>query len=453
MDMLDEIEDDEEPEGPSSPGWSPDGSTHRSKRIHLKNLETVRTFLGKGRQHQFSVIRPAVYGDLLALALKAYIEKAGWQTVKVIGYASEAPDYDRVETDYDKQEDVLCRGYLLLQKDDDRVVVSVRLYRGTPFPANVVITGRRKKTVRRFAECLHEMADGRKMYQGKNIELGATISFLGPTGKSWEDLALDPELKDEIRVNTVEFLARTEELAKYGIIPRRGVILSGEPGTGKTLVSKVIMSQSPGITCILAWTAILTSSEYIRDLYQVARDLMPSIVFLEDIDLIGENRRRLKGTALPTLLAQLDGIAETCNGVVTVATTNFIDDIDDALKKRPARFDRIIELPLPNAEQRRQYASLLSRRIPMDQDVQEYLARKTEGLTPAQIQEVAQSLVIEHKHSPLCTAQGRCTFTLGDVDRVLELVRHDKKNGNLGFARAISGGNHVLSGAHILNSQ
>ncbi|MBM3149913.1 MAG: ATP-binding protein, partial [Chloroflexi bacterium] len=420
-----EIEDLEECEDAEDTDWTTEVVEGRKNYIRNVNQRAVKTFLSRGRQHQVSLVLPPMYGEMLALALQRHIKGAGWQVTKAIGHSSHAPCYTTVSADYDKHEDVACKGYLMLTRDKERVVASIDVIRIDTFPANLVITGNRKKTVEEFAKGVNDLADSRKMYQGKKIELKGGISFVSPTGKSWDDLALSPELKEQIRTNTVDFLARREELAKYSILPRRGVMLAGEPGTGKTLVLKIIMSQSPGVTCILASAARLVSSQYIYDLYFVARDLRPSIVFLEDIDLIGEDRRKYKGQALPTLLAQLDGLAEVCTEVVTVATTNFIEDIDDALKKRPSRFDRIIELSLPDLEQRRRYVELLSRRIPMDEDVRECLARKAEGMTPAQIQEAAQSLVIEHKHSPLCAAQGCCAFGRDDVDRVVEIVKHD----------------------------
>ena len=109
--------------------------------------------------------------------------------------------------------------------------------------------------------------------------------------------------------------------------------------TGKTLIAKIPMNQSSGITCIVADEELLTEREYIRNLYELAQDLKPSIVFIENIELVGEDRRYGISRSLFSLLSSLDGIRE-CDGVVTVATTNSIETIDRALKERPSRFDR-----------------------------------------------------------------------------------------------------------------
>jgi cell division protease FtsH len=426
-DLEDMDEDDEE--------MLPD-FVRRSRHIRKRNLETIRTFLGKGRQQQASVIRPRYYGDLLAWAVKHYIENENWKTVKVIGRDAEVPDYTTVDTDYDKKENVLSTGYMLLKKVDSRAVLSLK--RDYHCSASAVIMSNRKKVVRDFEMGVSELAQGKNLYLGKKIQFGGNIRFLKLLGKTWDDLALDQALKAEIKTNTVDFLNRKEELAKYGIPPRRGVMLAGEPGTGKTLIGKIIMNRSPGITCVSAMTGNLVYVTYIQDLYALARDLKPSIVFLEDIDLIGESRRRMKGPALPALLAELDGIEE-CTEVVTIASTNFLESIDDALRKRPSRFDRIIQLPLPSLEQRRGFVRYLARKIPIPEDVQEHMAYRTEHLTPAQIQEVAYSLVIEHKHNPHCDETGCCRFDIEEVDNALS--KTNKKNKELGFRKVGNNGN------------
>jgi len=429
-------------------------SEEMAKRRYRRNQQTIRDFLGAGKQEQQSVVTASYYSDLLALTLKRHVDTAGWKTVKVLAIGSEGPHYGTVSTGDGQSEDVLCHGCLLLTRGDDRVVASLRTYQEGPFDANLLVIGSQMQTVKEFIDELSALFSGRGMYQGKKIELGRTIKFLDLAGKGWDDLALSAALKDQVRINTVDFLARSQELASYGIQPRRGIILAGEPGTGKTLIGKIIMNQSPGVTCILAKPSYLAFSEYIYNLYQLARDLKPTIVFLEDIDLIGEDRRRLKGPALPTLLAQLDGMAEVCTEVVTVATTNFLEDIDDALKKRPSRFDRIIRLPLPDLEQRRAYVGYLSKRIPMCDDIRDYMARKTEGLTPAQIQEVAHSLVIEHSHRPFCGEGEKCTFAREDVDSVIELIG-GSRNGHIGFPAVgrTMDDSPVVGTSRILNTQ
>jgi len=139
---------------------------------------------------------------------------------------------------------------------------------------------------------------------------------------------------------------------------------------------------------------------------------------------------------LPTAL--LDGIEE-CRDIVTVASTNFVEVIDKALTERPSRFDRIIQLPPPSLEQRRDLIRCLSQRIPMDENIQDYLARRSEHYTPAQVQEAAYSLVIDRGHSFDCDEPGDHDFTMTDVDNVLAKI--NKRNRELGFKRLGNNGN------------
>jgi hypothetical protein len=126
-------------------------------------------------------------------------------------------------------------------------------------------------------------------------------------------------------------------------------------------------------------------------------DLSPCIVFIEDIDLIGQARQEFgyqRGNALLSLLAVLDGIEEKSE-IVTVATTNCLYMFDKALSQRPSRFDRVIKLSRPKMPQRRELMGRLCRKIPLDEETQAHTASHSEGCTPAQLQEIVHSLVIK----------------------------------------------------------
>ena len=416
-----------------------------SENGQKRNIETIARFLGKEKQALVPLSFPRYYRELLAWALAHYIENKGWEITDVLGHRGRMPRYADVNTDYDRYENLLCDGYLLLQKEDSRIVVSIKTSSRQP-PSLVIVSHGQKEGVD-FAEGVQKFVTGNNPYKGKKLKFTGHIRFLELPPKSWQDITLAPALKDEIETNTVGFLNRTVELAKYGISPRRGIILVGEPGTGKTLICKILMSQSSGITCILAEGSCLTSSLYISDLYELAQDLSPSMVFIEDIDLIAEERREshyTRAEALATLLSALDGIEE-CEEVVTVATTNFIETIDKALAERPSRFDRIIRLTAPLLEHRKELIKALSGRIHMDEAAQDYLARRTDGYTPAQIQEAAYSLVIEQKHDLLCSELGCCRFGINEVNNILCKTNSKKE---MGFSKV--GNNGDKSGEYAI---
>lgn len=409
-----------------------------SENVQKRNIDAIARFLDKERQILVPVTFPRYYRELLAWALEHYTETEGWKIAEMLGHRGRMPRYTDVNTDYGKYENILCDGYLLLQKEDSRMVISIKA--SSRQPPSLVIVSHGKKEGVDFAEGVHKFISENNPYKGKNLKFTGHIRFLELPSKSWQDITLAPELKEEIETNTICFLSRAAELSKYGISPRRGIILVGEPGTGKTLICKVLMNYSSGITCILAEGSCLTNSLYISDLYELAQDLSPSIVFIEDLDLIAEERRESHYTragALATLLSALDGVEE-CKEVVTVATTNFIETIDKALAERPSRFDRIIRLTAPSLEQRKEFIKSLSMRIPMDEVAQDYLAHTSNNYTPAQIQEAAYSLVIEHRHDLLCRELGCCRFGIDEVNNILCKTNSKKE---MGFKKVGNNGN------------
>ena len=112
-------------------------------------------------------------------------------------------------------------------------------------------------------------------------------------------------------------------------------MLAGEPGTGKTIICRALMAEADGITCITTNGYALDDDDYVTTLYELAQDLSPCIVFIEDIDLIGQNRKEfgyMRGPALLSLLSEMDGVEEQ-QEIVTVATTNCPETLDKALSQ------------------------------------------------------------------------------------------------------------------------
>jgi len=235
-------------------------------------------------------------------------------------------------------------------------------------------------------------------------------------------------LKADVQANTIDFLANQGRLARYGIPSKRGILLVGEPGTGKTLVCKALMAQSTGVTGIIANAEALVCMGYISNLYELAQDLSPCIVFIEDIDLIADERRRW--VPLLSLLSELDGVEEH-EQIITIATTNHLEIIDKALSQRPSRFDRVIELPRPAIEYRRKFISSLSGKIPMDEGTQRYLVDRTEGFTLAQIQEIVYTMVIEYSQNNHDDPE---QFSFSEEEVTSAISRINGRNGHrLGF--------------------
>jgi len=258
--------------------------------------------------------------------------------------------------------------------------------------------------IKEIAEGIEEYAKTNNFYRGKNLEFRGRLKMVKLKGKAWDNVVIDEEIKNEIRKNTIGFIKNLKLWEELGIPPKRGILLEGEPGTGKTIICKALMTEADCITCISASAYSIGTRGYLNDLFELAQDLSPCLLFIEDIDLIGQDRASLGSSVNPVLVALLnamDGIEEKAH-ILTIATTNCLEALDKALRERPSRFDRVIKIDLPDEAQRREIISRLCEKIKLDEESQIILARRSEGLTPAQIQEALFTFVIENEEPEAC---------------------------------------------------
>ncbi len=410
----------------------------RRERLARKNKPAIERFMGKGRRTHDVGIFPKYYGELLTWALKRYMEEGGWQLVQSLGYHGSEPVYIDVNTNYDKRENLMIDGQLLVKKSTHRLIITVDV--NMRWRNSFLVEGRSKKQTGEFVAGVLALVREQNFYRGKKIEFrGNSLRFLDLKDRSWESIILDEGTKKEIKANTTSFLRKKDIWESYGIPPKRGVLLAGEPGTGKTIICKALMAEADELTCISITAYAMDEDDYFTDLYELAEDLSPCLVFIEDIDLVGQNREEFgyqKGNALLSLLSVLDGIEEK-KEIVTIATTNCLEMLDKALSQRPSRFDRVIRLPCPGLEERRELVSRLCRKIPLGEKLQEYVARRTEGCTPAQVQEVIHRLVIElpgERSDP-------ATFAECDVDHILSRL-NGRNSRSIGFCASPNHNGH-----------
>ncbi len=429
MDAMQE-EGDEEFEEPAMH----DRFARRHERLQSKNKDAIENFLGGGNRANAVVILPRYYGELLTWALQRHIEKEGWKVLRALGYHGSKPVYIDVSTDCEKYENLLMDGQLLVEQGGSRLIITVDINLRWRNSVQVEGPAKRREEIDRFIYEVNGIARQQNFYRGKKIEFGGRIHFLNIRDKSWDTIILDPAIKREVRANTINFLNNRDRWAEYGIPNKRGVLLAGEPGTGKTVICKALMAESDGVTCITTNAYGLSDDDYITELYEMAQDLSPYIVFIEDIDLIGLNREEYHyqhGPALLSLLSVLDGV-EDKHEIVTVATTNNLETLDRAISQRPSRFDRVVKIPLPSLEERRELIGLLCRKIPVDEPTRDYIARRSEHCTPAQLQEVIYSLAIEYPDESPGAQSPYLELSRDDVDRAISMINGRNKR-HLGF--------------------
>ena len=183
-----------------------------------------------------------------------------------------------------------------------------------------------------------------------------------------------------------------------GIDPPNGVLLHGLPGTGKTLLAKAVANKTNSTFISLSGSDLVRKyigegSRLVKDVFKLAKEKKPSIIFIDEIDAVGSHRfatsngdREVQRT-LMQLLSDMDGFEEA-KGVKIIGATNRIDMLDPALL-RPGRFDRIIEVPSPDEGARKNIFSIHAKKMSLDSKIDlGEMASLTEGFTGAEIKAV-----------------------------------------------------------------
>jgi len=257
------------------------------------------------------------------------------------------------------------------------------------------------------------------------IVMGAEI--IEKPDMAYEDVGgLDKEIV-EIREAVEDPLLRPDLYKKVGIDPPKGVLLVGPPGTGKTLLAKAVAHQTNATFIRLVGSELVQKyigegARLVRELFQMAREKAPSIVFIDELDSIGAKRldmatsgdREVQRT-LMQFLAELDGFNPIGN-VRIIGATNRPDILDEALM-RPGRFDRIIEIPVPNFEARCEIFKIHTHRMNMAEGIEfEAMANKTDGATGADI----KAMVTEA--GMFAIRDSRDYVTMADFEKAVEKV-------------------------------
>ncbi len=193
-------------------------------------------------------------------------------------------------------------------------------------------------------------------------------------------------------------LKHPELFDRMGISAPKGVLLFGPPGTGKTLIAEAVANESGASFYSIRGPEIMgryygQSEERLRDIFDTAQENTPSIIFLDEIDSIAPNRDGVSGEVERRIVAQLltlmDGLGGRGN-VVVIGATNREDSIDPALR-RPGRFDREIELGVPNRDGRRSILDVHTRSMPLADDVDlDRVANMTQGFVGADLAALAR---------------------------------------------------------------
>lgn len=236
------------------------------------------------------------------------------------------------------------------------------------------------------------------------LEESPTISYAQIGG-------LTDEIK-EVR-EAVEYpLTKPEIFRRIGVEPPKGILLYGPPGTGKTLIAKAVAHEAKATFIRMSGSELVhkfigEGAGLVRELFTLARERAPAIVFIDEIDAVGSMRTNdgTSGSAevqrtLMQLLAEMDGF-DNRGEIRIMAATNRVDMLDPALL-RPGRFDRLIKIPLPDCLARLEILKIHSNKMHLSDINIEVIAGMTEGATGAELQAICREagMMAVHRDAP-----------------------------------------------------
>lgn len=370
------------------------------------------------------------------------------------------PEYEEVDIGDDQPIRCLKNGLWFLQENGSRYAVLLspagRAYcdpTGMQFQIATTNDAEGTRITQAFFQHLEESVLRAESYRGKVLSLeqgehsysgetsGITVHRLALVNR--DQVILPPATLELLERNVIQFVRQRQRLAKLGLPTRKGLLFYGPPGTGKTLTIRYLARTLEGHT-----TLLITAEQMglLGEYMTLARLLQPSIVILEDVDLIARERSQMgsgcQESLLNKLLNEMDGLKEEAD-ILFILTTNRPEALEAALSSRPGRIDQAIEFPLPDEVGREKLVRLYASGVALDEDVIRRVVQRTDRVSAAFIKELMRRSVqfqLERdgegrlEWEDVAQALDELLFSGGSLN--LKLLGAEEANGvGLGFGR------------------
>ena len=410
-DSISEIKKSEECEFPIETSWGNFSidlyqfEKARKTAVELANPpepnelnKLVQEFLG-GEDH----VDSEYYKPQLGGLIKYYADEhfSQYELVKEFSYSKGLelkPTYAQISLGKNNTQKYIQSGWRFYQNEDFKFVVHFSVDQYDKDERISIVTTEFSKGL----EMIYDLENG--FYQSgplKNAFFDMSFEFLERDERVSDLIAWNDDIQEQLNKDVIQFLTIIPDLKARGLPNSRGIILSGPPGTGKTMMAKSLANQTKISTMLISAEMIFAKNQ-VKKAFEVARKLSPTLMIIEDIDTAGTVSRQFTDhPILGEYLQAMDGM-EPNDGLVIVATTNHTENIDPAISDRPGRFDRIIEVALPNQNQRKIILLNYLQKLDCEENIAETatkIANSTEGLTGAWIREIAQTALIESMYN------------------------------------------------------
>lgn len=322
--------------------------------------------------------------------------------------------------------DCVSRGVYLFERKGLPVIVALIPPRFLTEESGLEVIAGTREVARETLTSLLTEAQKTSVYKGRTLSLeqskglhqGISLRFHEIRLTRREDIILPDDLIRVVERNVLGMLQHAEAMRAAGRSLRRGLLFHGPPGTGKTMMVRYLVQACKDHTAIL-----LTGAEQalIREACQIARMLAPSIVVLEDVDLVAEDRdKNWTPTILLNLMNEMDGLGSR-EEITFLLTTNRPEVLEPALAGRPGRIDQAIAFPLPDEGCRRRLFDAYGKGLDLSRINIDRWVDQTNGVSPAFIEELLRkAALIAAERGESC--QPMCLTELDVQAAIRELI-------------------------------